>query len=60
MTFKKQITKLLMRLRGYAGLSAPLLLHITEDSFSQSHPIAICHFTMTLRKQDAKCDFREI
>ena len=33
---KEQITKFLMRLRGCAGPSAPLLLQITEDSFSQS------------------------
>ena len=32
MTSKKQIAKLMMKLRG----SAPLLLQITEDSFSQS------------------------
>ena len=36
MTSKKQITKMLMRLRKCAGWSAPLLLQITEDSFSQS------------------------
>ena len=30
---KKQITKLLMGLRGCAGWSAPLMLQITEDSF---------------------------
>ena len=39
---KKQTTKLLMILRGSAGWSGPLLLQITEDRFSQSHPIAIC------------------
>ena len=33
---KKQITKLLIRLRGYAGWSTPLLLQSTEDRFSQS------------------------
>ena len=37
MTYKMQIRKLLMRLCGCAGWSAPLLLQITEDSFSQSH-----------------------
>ena len=33
---KKQTTKLLMRLRGCASWSAPLLLQITQDRFSQS------------------------
>ena len=33
---KKQTRKLLMRLRGCAGWSAPLLLHITVDRFLQS------------------------
>ena len=37
MTSKKQITKLLMRLHGCAGWSVPLLLQITNDTFSQSH-----------------------
>ena len=44
---KKQTTKLLMRLRGCAGWSAPLLLHITEDRFLQSR--SNC-YPWTLRK----------
>ena len=44
---KKQTTKLLMRLRGCACWSAPLLLQITEDRFSQSR--SNC-YPWTLRK----------
>ena len=44
---KKQTTKLLMRLRGCAGWSGPLLLQI-PDRFSQSQSNCyICHLTMT-------------
>ena len=52
---KKQTTKLLMKLRGCAGWSGPLLLQITEDRFSQSRSNGyMCHLTMThIRKQDA-------
>ena len=42
---KKQITKLLIRLRGYAGWSTPLLLQITEDRFSQSR--SDCYMNMS-------------
>ena len=48
---KKQTTKLLMRLRGCASWSAPLLLQITQDRFSQSRSNCyiyiycnMCHF----------------
>ena len=44
---KKQTTKLLMILRGCTGWSGPLLLQITEDSFSQSRSNCyMCHLTM--------------
>ena len=44
---KKQTTKMLMRLRGCKGWSAPLLLQITEDRFLQSR--SNC-YPWTLRK----------
>ena len=48
---KKQTTKLLMRLRGCASWSAPLLLQITQDRFSQSRPDCyMCHFTRNAQK----------
>ena len=53
---KKHTTKLLMRLRGYAGWSAPLLLQITEDRFLQSP--SNC-YQWTLRKH-GKCDNSDI
>ena len=44
---KNQTTKLLMRLRGCTGWSAPLLLQITEDRVSQTQSNCyMCHFTM--------------
>ena len=54
---KRQTTTLLMRLRGCAGWSGPLLLQIIRQVFL----VAMCHLTMEhTRKQDAKLDFREI
>ena len=48
---KKQTTKLLMRLRGCASWSAPLLLQITQDRFSQSRSDCyMCHFTRNAQK----------
>ena len=48
---KKQTTKLLMRLRGCTGWSAPWLLQITGDRFSQSRSNCyMCHFTMNAEK----------
>ena len=43
---KKQITKLLIRFHGCAGWSAPLLLQITKEHFSQS----LSNFTMNALK----------
>ena len=58
MTSKKQITKLLMRLCGCAGGSTPLLLQITEDSFSQSQ--SNCYNIMSLYHERLESKMRNL
>ena len=55
MPSQKQIKKLLMRLRGCAGLSAPLLLQITEDSFSQSQ--SNCYMSFYHERVESKMKY---
>ena len=57
---KKQITKLLIRLRGCAGWSTPLLLQITEDRFSVSESRSDCFMYMSFYHERLENKMRDL